>query len=153
MKRVKNGQIQEIRVKALDDLPVGTEVDYSGTDVPAGWQEVDNPNTYSINETKIGTWIDGKPLYRKVLVSSTALQEGSNTITHNITNLDKIVKIDGYAPFGNTPYFLGAVQSATKFLNVMTYTSSRITVTVSSDWGQSFTQGCVLIIEYTKTTD
>lgn len=35
-----NGTIKQITVKAGDTLPVGTEVDFDGTTIPAGWEEV-----------------------------------------------------------------------------------------------------------------
>ena len=39
-----NGDIKEIGVKAFDTLPVGAEIDYNGTEVPDGWEEVKNEN-------------------------------------------------------------------------------------------------------------
>lgn len=46
--KVKNpstGNFEEVYVKALDSLPVGTEVDFTGSasDIPAGWEQVDSP--------------------------------------------------------------------------------------------------------------
>lgn len=40
MKYNDNGEWKDIIVKATDTLPIGTEVDYNGTDVPDGWEEV-----------------------------------------------------------------------------------------------------------------
>lgn len=40
------GQFKEVYVKALDSLPVGSEIDFDGdtSDIPAGWEQVgDNP--------------------------------------------------------------------------------------------------------------
>lgn len=42
MKYNDNGTYKDIYVKAIDTLPVGTEVDYTGSTVPAGWEEVDD---------------------------------------------------------------------------------------------------------------
>lgn len=36
------GEFKELYTKAADTLPVGTVVDYDGTEVPAGWEEVEN---------------------------------------------------------------------------------------------------------------
>lgn len=45
--KVKNpstGNFEEVYVKALDSLPVGTEVDFTGSasDIPAGWEQSGN---------------------------------------------------------------------------------------------------------------
>ena len=42
MKYKDNGQWKEIYVKALDSMPVGTEVDFDGqtSDIPVGWERV-----------------------------------------------------------------------------------------------------------------
>ena len=38
----ETGEFKELYVKAADTLPVGTEVDYDGDEVPAGWEEVED---------------------------------------------------------------------------------------------------------------
>jgi len=43
MKYNDNGTFKDIYVKASDTLPVGTEVDFDGNTIPAGWEEV-TPN-------------------------------------------------------------------------------------------------------------
>ena len=45
MKYNDNGEWKDIIVKATDTLPIGTEVDYNGTDVPDGWEEVEDTVT------------------------------------------------------------------------------------------------------------
>ena len=54
MKYNDNGTIKDIKVKAFDTLPVGAEVDYDGTTVPDGWEEIPGgivfPNTINIGE-------------------------------------------------------------------------------------------------------
>lgn len=42
MKYNDNGEYKEIVVKATDTLPVGTEVDFDGNEVPSGWSAVDD---------------------------------------------------------------------------------------------------------------
>lgn len=51
------GQMKPLGVKVEDTLPVGTEVDYDGTDIPEGWVEVDDEwhtLTEGCNYRKIG---------------------------------------------------------------------------------------------------
>lgn len=38
-----NGEYKDIVVKVGDTLPIGTEVDYEGAEVPNGWEEVSDP--------------------------------------------------------------------------------------------------------------
>jgi hypothetical protein len=42
MKYNDNGTWEDIYVKTFDTLPIGTEVDYDGSVVPSGWEEVNN---------------------------------------------------------------------------------------------------------------
>ena len=60
MKYKDNGQWKEIYIKALDSMPVGTEVDFDGqtSDIPVGWEQVnnkvvlyENPNGTNTNVT------------------------------------------------------------------------------------------------------
>lgn len=47
-----NGDIKEIGVKTFDTLPVGAEIDYNGTEVPEGYEEVQKENIIDDNEWK-----------------------------------------------------------------------------------------------------
>ncbi len=56
--------------------------------------------SYSTTEQKTGgVWIDGKPIYRKVVNFGALLNTANKTVAHNIANIDKIVKM-----FGNSVY-------------------------------------------------
>ncbi len=47
---------------------------------------------YSTEETRIGTWIDGKPLYRRVLVAETA-EKSDLTWTFDFDPVDEMVDL------------------------------------------------------------
>jgi hypothetical protein len=150
----------DLVVKVGDTLPIGTEVDYDGQTAPAGWQEVDDPSVYSTTETRIGTWIDGKPLYRKVFTISATVPSNSsssggsvgifNKATYNadeifikdcrIDNSDKSVAL--YVPYaGGQPRYIG-ISRINNDISVVFYNAfSNEQVTITT------------IIEYTKTTD
>lgn len=57
----------------------GSIVGYDGDTIPEGYEEVDNPNVYSTEEKVIGEWIDGKPLYRKVIELASELTINTNS--------------------------------------------------------------------------
>ena len=44
MKYEYNGEFVDVSIKALDSMPVGTEVDFDGqvSDIPTGWEQVSN---------------------------------------------------------------------------------------------------------------
>ena len=148
MKYNDNGEYKDIYIKTFDTLPVGTEVDYDGNTVPDGWTEVTNiqPEIYSSNETICGTWIDGKPLYRKVFYRTSNLSSPLD-IAHGISNLGYI-KVDGWlsTTTTNTPPFYS---SGTDFFRVF-----RNEGYLCARYGTGITASSItFIVEYTKTTD
>lgn len=116
-------------------------------------EEEINQENYSLGEQRIGTWIDGKPLYRKTIkIENTALANGNNTIAHNINNLKQCIKAE-LAKEGSQifPYF--------------NYSNNTLTITtISNVDGSGFIIRCVndqwgntniwyATLYYTKTTD
>lgn len=103
-------------------------------------------NVYSTEEKRIGTWIDGKPLYRRVLIGTTPLTEGTWGTIDDISNILEITRITGvlggYLPVPNfidSSYYVGLQQ----------YGGNEI---------QAYVKGFInspikVIVEYTKTTD
>lgn len=57
---------------------------------------------YSTTETKIGTWIDGKPIYRKVL-SGTIGSSGYTSVTHNLS-IESVINIKGFCAVLNQTF-------------------------------------------------
>lgn len=58
---------------------------------------------YTEDETIVGTWIDGSPLYRKyVKVEATALTSTETVLNHGISNIAHIVGVDGIVIKGST---------------------------------------------------
>ena len=106
-------------------------------------------NIYSEDEMVIGKWIGNKPIYRKVIVTTNALNTTTVTINHNIENFEHIVNCYGYAPFGTSQYLFGAVEE-NKYINIASVDASTFKIKVAESWLNSFTEGCVTILEYTK---
>ena len=149
---VINGQRQQQIVKVGDTLPIGTEVDYEGAEVPNGWEEVADPNEYSTTEQVVGKWIDGKPLYRKVLDFGALPNASEKSIPHNIANLKDIIKLSAISKSSGVYFPIPLGSSASLSANIyILAVSEYITIGTGSD-RSTFTQTYV-IIEYTKTTD
>lgn len=153
-------QYEEIAVQSTDNMPVGAVIEYSGNDVPVGWEKV---NDYSTNEVNTGkTWIDGKPIYRKVIEYTPSQTIGavgqliSINIAHNISNFERPVNISGYVLAGTKYIILPSINTTSTNYNLGTNISSidstNIVLYILNDtWGTNRT--FTFIIEYTKTTD
>lgn len=118
-----------------------TDTAGSGQYTPASGKAIH----YSTDEQVIGTWIDGKPIYRRTLTGLSVALNGTNWVNYNPSiPIDKIVDLHAYyvttsdtllscaiAEYQYTPTTgiqLTAVQSYNRTVNILT-------------------------IEYTKTTD
>lgn len=85
----KNGSQPALNDVVLNQLQTNMEnaVNKLGEEIN---KKITNLSTYSTEEVKTGeTWIDGKPIYKKVMqVKST--DTDSHVTAHNIANVDKI---------------------------------------------------------------
>ena len=146
-----NGEYKDIVVKVGDTLPIGTEVDYEGAEVPNGWEEVDDPNEYSTTEQVIGKWIDGKPLYRKVVSMGTLpSSQGVIASTDTYTNVKRLY---GYAYGSNNvvlPLPYCDYQTIDASVSIIINSSNKIEIGVGRN-RSAYTS--YAIVEYTKTTD
>jgi len=70
-----------------------------------------NRFAYSTTEKEVGTWIDNSPLYRKTIDFGALPNADSKNVAHNISNLDKVVKIEGIAIAGNRAFPLPHVDT------------------------------------------
>ena len=122
------------------------------------YQNLDGKEIYSTGEKIVGTWIDGKPIYRKVISytnSSTigATGQVSNVnIPHGISNLgttiDLKLLIGGIYP---APYLDGDGTKITKATWISRLDSTNVIFRIMNDTWSARTS--YLILEYTKTTD
>lgn len=56
------------------------------------------PGNYSLNEIDTGyTWIDGKTIYKKTISTGAMPNNTNKLVTHNIANLYRVIRIEGYA--------------------------------------------------------
>ena len=120
-------------------------------------------NTYSTNEMVIGKWVDGKPLYRKVIDLGVLPNASTINIPHNIDNLDRIISMRGMAKSPNQNLLLpfpystgndgfnsdGTVKVNSVPINIYEQQGNIVVYTLSD---RSNMTGYV-ILEYIKTTD
>lgn len=113
---------------------------------------VNGLNTYSTTETRIGTWINGKTLYRKSYYISALANTGTTYTPLDITNLEDIISIIGLASNGSTFFPLPAYRGTQDTAGIQMYADSTngITITTGNDRTGYHAN---ITIEYTKTTD
>ena len=118
---------------------------------------------YSTNETVIGKWIDGRPIYRKVVDLGALPNEGTVRISHNIDNIERIISMRGMAKSSNQnlllpfPYSFGkdgfnsdgTVKINAVPINIYEEQGNIVVYTLSD---RSEMTGYV-ILEYIKTND
>lgn len=110
-----------------------------------------NFNKYSTTEEVVGTWIDGKSLYRKCF-NYTATTGEVIVADLSSLNIDTVCHMygnfkDGNALIESIPFYLHSAYTVTPFYKLADK-SLRLTVNIANLTGTG-----VVIIEYTKTTD
>ena len=113
------------------------------------WYNPNNIEKYSTNEIKIGTWIDGKPLYRKVVDIGALPNASTKQVAHNISNMGSVVTLRGMVTDGG---FFPIPYCATTNAYAISLFATTTTITVITGSDRSSVTGFA-IIEYTKTTD
>lgn len=138
-----------------ETLPVGTELDFDGVsqDIPTGWEEVNNPDSYSTTEIKTNkTWINGEPIYRKVIRKDTATSAGANPnistgVTFSLIGEITELKVLGKQSNSNTWFVASSNLSGQEVFGC--YLSEN-NISIRNYWAL---EKIICILEYTKTTD
>lgn len=112
---------------------------------------------YSTEEQVIGTWIDGKPLYRKVIINNGPFVKGEQVFNNGITNVDKIINVYGMARRNDgrdqplpTTYFNSSIWN----VSIFDVSKTQYSLMLGDNQVElhQITQ-LEIIFEYTKTTD
>lgn len=109
----------------------------------AGITSTTGVDKYSTNEIRVGTWIDGKPLYRRVVLGT--LVDGDLAVNLTSSNIYEVIKVDGFC--GNQRplnFYFSGYSVSTRFSDGYMY------IFASTPYAN---ENFKMIIEYTKTTD
>lgn len=99
----------------------------------------DNLEQYSTSETRIGTWIDGKPLYRKVFIfnnpTSASILGNSGITPANVTKIDALgtqatANVGGRLPIGYNGFCVQINSNGAFYYTNPNYTFSNLTIIV-----------------------
>lgn len=115
---------------------------------------LDNLLNYSTSEKAIGTWTDGKPIYRKVLNGSTS-SGSSFSVSLGNNDIEKIVSLDTLrvvSSGGNVDYINQFYSGGTDFFKYWGRKTS------GGNWQVEFRSSVAsydytIIVDFTKTTD
>lgn len=110
-------------------------------------------NIYSTTETVVGTWIDGKSIYRRVIsLTPTGSEEH---YLHNISNIDKILNYHGVCKRANPWTFVNLIPCNYTNWEIYLYdfNLTQFTLIFSTNQWEAGIDWCYITVEYTKTTD
>lgn len=135
-------------IKAVDGVDISDEDTFLNTVK----DYVDEKNSYSTDEILTGgTWIDGKPIYRKTFFKTGTSLTGEVDMDSACTDLDNVVTMTGNATLSTgvkNTLALGFTASYATGLSINGNTKVPIAVLSSYTCTK-----IVIVVEYTKTTD
>ena len=137
---------------AVDNLPIGSVIAFDGEEIPDGYEEVEEyMPIYSLEEKIVGTWINGLPIYRKVIVTTTPSTANSWVdVAIGVDNIKEFISYSARLEISGLTYFADIFEDSThKFMAVAK--SNAIAMMIgTSNW---CSKPVTLILEYTKTID
>ena len=144
--------------RAVDWNEIKAVVNNNATETSTNTDDIanlQNGNVYSTDEIKTNkTWIDGKPIYRKVINIGYLPNKNAKLVNHNISDIDKITYQYAIASdSGGLTYSVPHVASpnmGNSMTMAMRSNKEWVQINCSSDM-TSYT--AYFILEYTKTTD
>lgn len=119
-------------------------------------EQIDKMSTYSTEEQVIGTWTDGKPLYRKMVSGTfgTVTQDKESTVEINLPNVN-FVLVEKYwldRISSNNAINQGPIENSISLGYTSIYSSgSTVRFRTKQSWASNVTVYAIII--YTKTTD
>lgn len=140
MRIKKVSQTTSTQAQVVDGYSASTTDSYS-------CNYVNGMNTYSTDEIRIGTWINSKPIYRKVINFGTLPNINVKYVNHNIENMETVINL--YGIFNDSTYQIKIPAGGDYNSNIQT-TDTQIGIGTPQNL-TSFSG--YVIIEYTKTTD
>ncbi len=147
------GSLNTQTANVIDNLTSASATDALSANMG---KELNEKLKYSTEETVIGTWIDGKPLYRKMVDFGTLPNNSSSSKNHNIANIKHI-----HINLGETFWCLNSTSYEestdlsfsplyTSYIKVLEVNKTIITIHTAAN---ATNHHMLVCLEYTKTTD
>ena len=112
-----------------------------------------NINKYSATEKVVGEWIDGKPLYRKVINFGSLPNNSQKFVNHNISNLGYISKLEGTALRTSDGVRFTIPHAGLSAPSSISLNGNATSLYIATGSDRTSIDVCYITIEYTKTTD
>lgn len=111
---------------------------------------------FSTDEVRIGTWINGKPIYRKVYLTKTPQKKGIIEVANiSDTDYDEVTNLYGmyhpYWPEGEGAY--GTLNASDISGDIHTFIGGMGEIFMTTSWSLQFDKPVKIVVEYTKSTD
>lgn len=112
-------------------------------------------NEYSLEEKKIGRWIDGRPIYSKTMMIDLDSNENTVLVDHNIKDIERCIYYTGNYKNGNEMRFLPQVYYTQEDFYLALYTVTNTSLRIYyGNWVKEHPGTKVYItLYYIKTTD
>lgn len=141
----QNGRLNDVEAQAAN-----TANDLNTLDETLGELTVKTTEWYT-GEEVIGTWIDNRTLYRKIINTGSLPNNADKNVAHGISNLRRVVNLHGYAFRSSDSVTLPLPYVApAEYMVVLAVVGSNIRITTTTD-RTNYTESYV-IVEYTKTS-
>lgn len=115
------------------------------------WVNGNDLHEYSTEEKIVGKWIDGKPIYEKVINSGYLLNSGIISIDVSSLNIDSFIQLRGMTFTDDKTQFrpitLGSSDNNAIRID---FSNNNIRIITWSNWSA---YNSFIVIQYTKTTD
>lgn len=115
------------------------------------WLRTSN-NSYTTSEVDTGgTWVDGKVIYKKTLSYNNAGIGNGTTWSHNIANINEVVKVEGH--LNNDGTYIGFPNTTNNSANDLGFRVSKTQIQWfgNDSWGANTNRTIYITIYYTKT--
>lgn len=109
-------------------------------------------NIYSLEETVVGRWIDGRPLYRKTIQTTSPSSLNVSTGVLELPMDHAVKKTYGHLfTINNDEIFFNFYNNSTDYAFVLVLSTNMLSIKIGH--ANYMKRPCVITIEYTKTTD
>lgn len=159
-----NGQIREITnaegtpipfAIMNDDLVTSSNVLSAQETVRKIDSKVSEFTKYSTEETVVGEWIDGKPIYRKIVNTKTPNSTKTDTAikTNVADNIETLVSVTGFFISTSSNKIIVNSNFGSEYYNAVYIRTSDNSIIMQVGVSAYVNRDIVVTLEYTKTTD
>ena len=108
--------------------------------------------TYNTTESVIGTWLGTKTLYQKFINFGTLPNSTTKKVEHGISNLSRIIYMNGYAWRGSDGLMQPIPAVSTNAGYQISCSCDYTYINISTSVDRSIFTECYILLKYTKTT-